>query len=269
MSVVFATQLTAVFTAILGVGAIVTGILAGLAFRKQAQEVGLLLEQNKRDAEERRRAQAAQVFTGTPQRTREDTGLRPYVMNASDSPVYDARLWRADSDGLPEPDDLGVIMPRENISSDRGPIYGTRDTALWDAILTFTDAAGYRWIRMPDGALTEQSRATAPESVLDALKPRLPTRYDQQDGQITGPVADSILVHPQSHGQLIMPGEYNLRSRPPDFRVDVTSADGSTQGVSVIFRPIGPEERYKYSFDVWNRRDSPVTAQIIWTDKAG
>jgi len=79
-----ATQLTAVFTAVLGVGAIVTAILAGLAFRKQSQEFGLLLEQNKRDTDERRRAQAARVFMGAARG--EVRLVNPYVRNASDSP---------------------------------------------------------------------------------------------------------------------------------------------------------------------------------------
>jgi len=42
MSLLVATQITAVATAVLAIGAIVTAILAGLAFRKQAQEVQLL-----------------------------------------------------------------------------------------------------------------------------------------------------------------------------------------------------------------------------------
>lgn len=39
MSLIFATQLTAVFTAILGVGAIFIAVFAVLAFKKQSREV--------------------------------------------------------------------------------------------------------------------------------------------------------------------------------------------------------------------------------------
>jgi hypothetical protein len=37
------------------------------------------------------------------------------------------------------------------------------------AILTFGDAAGVRWIRMPDGTLDEQKHPAARESVFAAL----------------------------------------------------------------------------------------------------
>jgi gas vesicle protein len=58
VSEIFSVQLTAVFTAILGVGAIVTAILAFLAWRKQSQEVRdqaeMLRVQGNRLAEERK-----------------------------------------------------------------------------------------------------------------------------------------------------------------------------------------------------------------------
>jgi hypothetical protein len=57
------TWLTAIFTGVLAVLAIVTAIFAILAFRKQSAEVSLLQEQVLRDAMARHRAQATQVFT--------------------------------------------------------------------------------------------------------------------------------------------------------------------------------------------------------------
>jgi hypothetical protein len=45
MSVLVATQITAIATAVLGVGAIVTAVFAFLAFRKQSAEVGILQQQ--------------------------------------------------------------------------------------------------------------------------------------------------------------------------------------------------------------------------------
>jgi hypothetical protein len=58
-------------------------------------------------------------------------------------------------------------------------IFSNRDYALSQVILTFSDAAGFRWIRMPDGAISQQSRPTPLESVEAALKPDLPTRYER------------------------------------------------------------------------------------------
>jgi hypothetical protein len=66
MSLIFATQLTAVATAALAVFALAAAILAALAFRKQAQEVGILQRQSTREAQEHRMAQAARVYTGIP-----------------------------------------------------------------------------------------------------------------------------------------------------------------------------------------------------------
>jgi hypothetical protein len=62
MSLIFATQLTAVATTVLAVFAIVTGIYAVRAFRRQSQEVAILAEQNERAIHDRRKNQASRVF---------------------------------------------------------------------------------------------------------------------------------------------------------------------------------------------------------------
>src|SRR5947207_8597068 len=154
MSLIFATQFTAVATAVLAAFAVITGIFAFLAYRKQSQEVGVLLKQNEREADERQRAQAARVFTGAP---RDQARLvRAYVQNASHAPVYDVQLFYSRSDSkFSGPDDLGVIMPDEVIS-------GSRDFSANDALaktwLTFQDAAGVYWVRNPLGTLRELDR---------------------------------------------------------------------------------------------------------------
>jgi hypothetical protein len=101
MSLIIATQLTAVATVALAVLALAAAILAGLAFRKQSQEVAILAKQNDRDTAERRRAQAAQVYTVVVDRRPEYSP--PYAQNGSDFPVYDAQFWRARPDGLTAP----------------------------------------------------------------------------------------------------------------------------------------------------------------------
>jgi hypothetical protein len=69
MSEIFAGQFTAVANAVLAVFAIVTAVLAGLAFRKQSREVSdqsEMLRQatadREREASENRRAQALEVY---------------------------------------------------------------------------------------------------------------------------------------------------------------------------------------------------------------
>jgi Na+/glutamate symporter len=74
MSLLVATWTGAVATVGLLIGAIVTSVFAIKAFRKQSEEVALLQAQVKdqqddraREAEERRRAQAAKIFvTASP-----------------------------------------------------------------------------------------------------------------------------------------------------------------------------------------------------------
>jgi len=152
MSLIFATQLTAVFTAILGVGAIVTAVLAGLALRKQSQEVGLLLEQNKRDTDERRKAQASLVFLAAPRDAAHP--LIAYAHNGSGQPVYDTSVrYATTASDLSEPEYLGTIMPGESAPSARQ--FADVGEALRLAVLMFRDAAGINWIRTPDGNLWE------------------------------------------------------------------------------------------------------------------
>jgi arginine exporter protein ArgO len=60
MSLIAATQITAIATVVLALGAIITAWFAIKAFRKQTQEVALLQQQAERDIDQRRRAQASQ-----------------------------------------------------------------------------------------------------------------------------------------------------------------------------------------------------------------
>jgi hypothetical protein len=220
MSLIFATQLTAVFTAILGVGAIVTAILAYMAFRKQRQEVTAIeqqvsdqkevtgqqaeliriqsgqlevlraqlddqrkasaaqaevlelqaaelresLEERKSEAERGRRAQAAMVFLVQQSfkgRSPDDSfGGKPpnaamTVVNSSDQPIYDAELWWSRGSagwGEPNPEPLGVILPGKDAERRRDfPADTNMDVS--GAVLFFTDAAGVKWVRRPDGYL--------------------------------------------------------------------------------------------------------------------
>jgi len=156
--------ITAAGTAILAIFAIVTAIYAIRAFRKQSREVAILAEQNDRDIAEREQAQAARVYTGV-----EDTRplwAHPYAKNGSDFPVYDAQLWQAGPGGLSDPDDSRMIPPG-GLARDRRDI--SYLDALDNTVLTFRDAAGARWIRMPDGTIRKQERDTPRDSILAVL----------------------------------------------------------------------------------------------------
>ena len=268
------TWITAIATAGLLIGAIITARYAIKAFGKQATEVGILVAQSQREADERRRAQAARVFVGAPQPAQPNAGTVPYAKNASDLPIYDAQFWYYGT-GTLDSDALGVIMPGKKISGSGSVIFPAREHAVSGVTLTLLDAAGVRWIRMPDGALSEQSRATTRESVQAALEHNLPDGYDRQDDQITGSVADAIVVYPRSHGELRMPGEYSSSLKlgvkvnsPPARKVILTSEDGSTQDIYSNSRRIGPLEHFTLVWDVWNHRDSRVFARLILPGQA-
>jgi hypothetical protein len=136
-----------------------TAVLAGLAFRKQSQEVALLLQENQHQTAERRRTQAARVFTGIP---RDPVRMvAPYAHNASDFPIFDAQLWYRAMSGLLDPEDLGTIMPGDRASSGRARSAGGGRPR---SILTFRDAegiAGYGCPTGPSKSKPTTRRATA------------------------------------------------------------------------------------------------------------
>jgi hypothetical protein len=96
----------------------------------------------------------------------------------------------------------------------------------------------------------------------------LPTDYDRPEGQITGPVLDSIVISARSHGRLYLPGEYSTGDRPPAHEVKVVSTDPDNESVHTEQVQRGSPDRYTVSYDVWNYRDSHVSARIILTGQA-
>jgi hypothetical protein len=184
------TWITAIATFGLLVGAIVTAVYARKAFlgqeaqlaeqrrineeqtlvlKLQAAELRESTEERQREAGRRHQAQASLVFTGV-----QNPGHRfshPYAKNGSDFPVYDVQLWQAYPGGLSDPFDVGMIPPGGGGADGRDIPY--RD-ALDGTVLTFRDAAGARWMRMPDGTIKEQEHDSARDSILTALGRPLP-----------------------------------------------------------------------------------------------
>jgi hypothetical protein len=156
--------ITALGTAIVAVIAIFAVIYAVRAFRAQAGELAVLVDQHERDKTEHRKAQAARVYVGIdrdPSRT-----MRPYVKNGSDFPIFDVQSWDSRPGNPTRLEDLGVILPSE------APFAGpprNRNDALSRTVVTFRDANNVRWVRLPNGDLKPQTRESARESVLEAL----------------------------------------------------------------------------------------------------
>jgi hypothetical protein len=183
-----ATQLTAIFTGVLAVGAIVTAILAFLAFRTQFKEVRQLQKENTREAYERRRAQASRVFIWqevveeASQRQQSSNWARNakkakiakvdlasgsrqvrliiHVRNTSEQPVYELVIMSTNGStswtGKIEKDELlPGAADMEHARWARVPSHGPPGRDLYDAKVEFRDSAGVRWLRRLDGELTD------------------------------------------------------------------------------------------------------------------
>jgi hypothetical protein len=172
MSVDLSGEITAIATAVLAAFAIITAVVAYMAFRRQTQEVGILQQQMKeqqdvlaREARERHRAQAARVFISLDYGDKQDDKRSAHftVANTSDQPVYDAEIrWRHTQREAHHPvirhTQLGTILP-----GDRPTVYparidlGARADPDDDrfTVLIFRDAAGAMWTRTLDGDLSE------------------------------------------------------------------------------------------------------------------
>jgi membrane protein implicated in regulation of membrane protease activity len=102
-SMLAATWLSALATVVLAMFAVVTAWYARKAFREQSREVGLLQQQAdlqqkelERQAEERRRAQAVQVYVAATL-VPGDGSVATKVYNTSGQPIYDVRVHWLDA----------------------------------------------------------------------------------------------------------------------------------------------------------------------------
>lgn len=193
-SIVVPTWIGALATFGLFAGAIITAVFAVKAFSKQSEEVGLLqqqlndqqklssrqvdvlelqakelqdsLDERRRGAALRRRAQAARVFMEVeryrdviPSRGRSGELLvwkiNARVHNKSEQPIYEVTLtWRNGSAAVGEPGSLGTVMPGQmkNLMELAPEV---DDPKQLSAIAVFRDAAEQYWRRDPDGTLDE------------------------------------------------------------------------------------------------------------------
>ena len=182
MSEISASQLTAVATFALAILALITAVFAGLAFRKQSQEVRaierqvtdqqevtrqqaellrvqagqleLQRQQFEQEQADRRQAQASLVymsveprpFDGSPQEMRDAA----CVYNTSAQPIYDVVLVL---DGRPDQRQPVLLPGRTCDWRGLGAAFASGQRPAW---ITFRDSAGVRWLRHPNGRLAEE-----------------------------------------------------------------------------------------------------------------
>jgi hypothetical protein len=212
MSSDLSAQITAIATAVLAVFAIVTAVFAILAFRKQSKEVsdqasmleiqslqlaeqqkvnaeqirvltlqatelGESLAERKREAVERRNAQASQVHIALKLVGKGREGgpdIEATVVNASErqQPIYDVKLyWHCGREGYgtPNPELLETLLNWRDESRSREFPRGA-DPDDCGAVLAFRDALGVNWIKTPDGGLMHADSEILPDLVKALFK---------------------------------------------------------------------------------------------------
>jgi len=176
-------EITAIATAVLAAFAIITAVVAYMAFRRQTQEVALLQQQMReqqnvltREAYDRHRAQASRVFLSLEYPSEYTACFN--VVNTSAQPVYEAEIrWR--DRGAPITCDryvpLGTILPGANRDvtwqtppEDPETLPDPDDGQY--IILIFRDAAGTRWARTLDGDLSDLGKPRVVSAAELALK---------------------------------------------------------------------------------------------------
>ncbi len=206
MSLSVPTWVAAIATVVLAVGVVVAAIVARKALSahvrqlaaqheltKQLAEAMELQSQNLRMAlEERRRAQACQVFIelkrlgsgelagqelgsdGSPEAGDGDGAWRvaATVHNNSQQPIYDLYvIWLLGNTRMGRPDPVARLLPGQQICFERASEPDGDGSAVADpeaptAFLTFRDTAGVRWTVREDGTLSDISpspEARAPQ----------------------------------------------------------------------------------------------------------
>jgi hypothetical protein len=150
----------------------------GVALRLLAKELAVRREQE----EDRRRNQARLVAAWVTLKEVSETEVRYSVVvrNGSDEPVFDGLCVVVPSATAFEWEVRWLILPPHETKEDDLRLPEKLWRSLWDAAieLSFTDAAGRRWIRYPDGRLVERDR------------PRRRSRKDYMNAWIAGELDD-------------------------------------------------------------------------------
>lgn len=192
MSLLTATEVTAVATAVLALLAAATAWFAFAAARAQAEQVRILRGQVRsakteldRQADDRRRAQAAQVYLTRAavkvrrgsQGTVQVQGISAKaahvditVHNTSKQPVYDVRVHWASATAKVQAgsdDPAGTLPPGGEYHAQR-ELPGDMPLEDFTAVASFRDAAGLQWSITPDGRLQSVPEGLAQDAPLVA-----------------------------------------------------------------------------------------------------
>jgi len=189
------TWIAAIATVVVAIGVIVAAGLAGKALSGRSRQVAdqrelisqlaevlaLQAKDLRVSIDERRRAQACQVFIGLtrfggPATPPPDSAA---VRNNSQQPVYDLYvIWQLGTVRMGRPDREARLLPGCEVCFERAPEPSASgsgspdDPAALSAFLTFRDAAGTRWTVREDGTLSDISPAPEARAPHDLRSPR-------------------------------------------------------------------------------------------------
>jgi hypothetical protein len=188
MSLTVPTWIAAVATAVLAVSVIIALWLARSALAARSHSTGehertaelsetlaLLAKDLRQSIEERRRAQACQVFIELErqmpsaasekqdkQQAEAEWRICANVRNSSQQPVYDLYvIWLHGTVRVGKPDRAARLLSGREVFFERTPDPDAKDQTIdpdaLSAFLTFRDAAGVRWTVREDGTLSDIS----------------------------------------------------------------------------------------------------------------
>ena len=162
--------LTAIGTGVLALFAIITAIVAGRALRAQSEQLKIERGERSREADERRRAQAVQVFITQVKATRgPGPGEEPHEVvtawlhNTSRQPVFDVCFrWRHGAALSLSFHRVEPLLPTTEVMEEETVPSGvlSRD---FGATAHFRDRAGLWWRVHPDGRLDGPAEGKAPD----------------------------------------------------------------------------------------------------------
>jgi hypothetical protein len=192
MSLTAPTWVAAIATVVLAIGVLAAAVFARKALSAHVRQIAAqhdltrqlaeaveLQSQNLRMAlEERRRAQACQVFIELKRTTAPKGAGRvaATVHNSSQQPIYDLYvIWLLGTTRMGKPDPAARLLPDQQVCFERSPEPADGDAPdsaaasaeSLTAFLTFRDTAGIRWTVREDGTFSDISPAPEARSPHD------------------------------------------------------------------------------------------------------
>jgi len=172
------TWIAAIATVVVAIGVIVAAVLVRTALGARSQQLAerrelisklaevlaLQAKDLRASIDERRRAQACQVFIDLTRHGEPAGRVTATVHNNSQQPVYDVYvIWQLGTVRMGRPDRAARLLPEHDVCFERAPEPAASGSAdepgVLSAFLTFRDAGGIRWTVREDGTLSDISPA--------------------------------------------------------------------------------------------------------------